>query len=230
LDPEFPVDRLRWMVGASGAELVVTRRGLVEVLPAGPVRVCVDDPVVVAGVAGMSAAGPGVVVDPEDVACVMFTSGSTGTPKGVVASHRALVGSLVGQSYATFGPGEVFLQCSPPSWDAFSLEFWGALAFGGVCVLAPGQRPDPAVIADLVAEHGVSMLQLSASLFNFLVDTYPHAFAGVRVAFTGGEPASAVHVARIQAAYPGLRVVNGYGPAESMGFTTTYPIPTIDPS
>jgi nonribosomal peptide synthetase DhbF len=155
----------------------------------------------------------------------MFTSGSTGRPKGVLAPHRALVGTLLGQEYATFGPGEVFVQCSPVSWDAFSLEFWGALGFGGTCVLQPGQRPEPAVLADLVAKHGITMLQVSSSLFNFLVDEVPGAFAGVRLAFTGGEAASAAHVNRALAAFPGLTVVNGYGPAESMGFTTTHVVP-----
>src|SRR2546423_1457462 len=80
--------------------------------------------------------------------------------------------------------------------DAFSLEFWGALLCGGVCVLQPGQRPDRSLLVSLVAGHGVTMLQLSAGLFNLLVDEYPQTFAGVRVVFTGGEPASAGQVAR----------------------------------
>ncbi len=222
LDPDFPDERLGVVVADTGVLVVVTDSGLSGRL-VGSVRVVEVDSE--AGVIGVLPADDlGVVVSPDDVACVMFTSGSTGRPKGVVSPHRALVGSLLGQEYAVFGPGEVFLQCSPVSWDAFSLEFWGALAFGGVCVLQAGQRPEPAVIGSLVAEHGVTMLQLSSSLFNFLVDEHPEAFAGVRLAFTGGEPASSVHVARVLGLYSGLRVVNGYGPAESMGFSTVFPV------
>ncbi|EWC64293.1 Siderophore biosynthesis non-ribosomal peptide synthetase module [Actinokineospora spheciospongiae] len=213
LDPDFPDERLAVVVEDTGVSLVVTSTG-----SASRVRAVVEDSV-------GSAENLGLPLSAADVACVMFTSGSTGRPKGVVAPHRALVGTLLGQDYATFGPDEVFLQCSPVSWDAFSLEFWGALAFGGVCVLHPGQRPEPAVVADLVARHGVTMLQVSSSLFNYLVDESPEAFTGVRLAFTGGEAASAVHVARVLARFPDLRVANGYGPAESMGFTTTHVVP-----
>ncbi|WP_158708755.1 AMP-binding protein, partial [Streptomyces bikiniensis] len=118
--------------------------------------------------------------------------------------------TVSGQSYGRFGPGEVFLQCSPVSWDAFSLEFWGALLHGGTTVLQPGQRPEPALISELSRRHGVTMLQLSASLFNFLVDEHPEAFDPVTVAFTGGEAASAAHVQKLQAQRPGITVVNGY--------------------
>ena len=115
-----------------------------------------------------------------DLACVMFTSGSTGRPKGVAAPHRALTTTYLAQDYALFGPREVWLQASPVSWDAFALELFGALAFGGVCVLHPGQRPDPETVARLTRQHGVTQLQLSASLFAFLVEEFPETFERLR--------------------------------------------------
>ncbi|MDG9721190.1 AMP-binding protein, partial [Streptomyces sp. DH24] len=50
------------------------------------------------------------------------------------------------------------------------------------------------------------------------------AFSTVRVVFTGGEPASPTHIGRLYGLYPKLRIVNGYGPAESLGFTTTHAV------
>ncbi|MGV9457407.1 condensation domain-containing protein, partial [Streptomyces sp. NPDC003635] len=110
------------------------------------------------------------------------------------------------------------------SWDAFALEVFGPLLHGGVCVLQPGQHTDPQQIAELVERHGVTSLQMSASLFNHMLDEHASVFAHLREAMTAGEAASPTHVARALEAHPGLRLLNGYGPAESMGFTTTHTI------
>ncbi len=217
LDTAFPPERLSVVLADTRARLLVTESASRGRLAAAEV-VTVDDDAAV--IATRSADDLGPVAGPEDVACVMFTSGSTGRPKGVASPHRALVGTYLGQDYCGFGPDEVFLQCSPVSWDAFALELFGALMFGATCVLLPGRGADPSDIAELVGKHGVTMLQLSASLFNYLVDEHPEAFEGVRYAITGGEPASVAHVAKAMRDFPGLLVGNGYGPVESMGFTT----------
>ncbi|MBY8848108.1 AMP-binding protein, partial [Saccharothrix sp. MB29] len=180
------------------------------------------------GPAGRPATAPAVTTSPEDVACVMFTSGSTGEPKGVVAPHRALVGTLTGQDYARFTADEVWLQCSPVSWDAFALELFGPLLHGATCVLQDGEAPDPSLIADLVAEHRVTTAHFSASLLNFLLDEHPGTFAGLRVLMTGGEAASTRHVATLLDLRPDLRLVNGYSPVENMIFTLCHDVTRDD--
>ncbi|WP_432114743.1 amino acid adenylation domain-containing protein [Streptomyces sp. S1] len=220
LDPDFPDERLRSAATDAGIRHLLTCPSLAARID-GPWATHMEAP---AGLPSLGTGNLGLPIGPDDSACLMFTSGSTGRPKGILSSHRNLVSTVSGQSYGRFGPGEVFLQCSPVSWDAFSLEFWGALLHGGTSVLQPGQRPEPVLISELSRRHGVTMLQLSASLFNFLVDEHPEAFSTVTVAFTGGEAASPAHVHKLHRLKPGIEIVNGYGPAESMGFTTTHPI------
>jgi amino acid adenylation domain-containing protein len=190
--------------------------------PEVPVVVCLD--VDAALVAARPGTAPATTTGPDDLACVMFTSGSTGRPKCVATPHRALAGTMVGQRFADLGPDEVVLQCSPISWDAFALELFGALLHGGACVLQPGQRSEPAVIAELVERHAVTAVYLSSSLFNFMLDEYPHVFRTVRQVMTGGEALSVAHVARAVAAYPGIRVINGYSPLESTIFTVSHTV------
>ncbi|GGM76671.1 hypothetical protein GCM10011609_10760 [Lentzea pudingi] len=213
LDVDFPVARLASMVASLPVRLVLTDRPF-----------STDVPVIALDyVRPMPFTAP--ETGPDDLACVMFTSGSTGAAKAAGAPHRALTGTLAGQRYAGFGPGEVWLQCASVSWDAFATQLFGPLLAGGTSVLYPGQRPEPAVIARLVVRHGVTVLDASASLFNHLWDTYPDIFTGLRWALTGGEAASAGHVRAVLAAVPGIGVVNGYGPVESMGFTTSFAVP-----
>jgi len=223
LDPDFPAERLAATAADSGAMLVLTGQ---------PAPFPGTDHLGLTAAAAKMRGYPdddlGLPVTGDDLACVMFTSGSTGRPKGVAVPHRALTTSYLGQDYASFGPREVWLQCSPVSWDAFALELYGALMFGGVCVLQPGQRPEPTAIAALTRQHGVTQLQLSASLFNFLLEEFPDTFAGLRLAVTAGERASVTHVAKALGMFPWLRVTNGYGPVESLGLTTYHQVAQDD--
>lgn len=220
LDTGFPAGRLRTVLDRTGIRTVVGTAASAEVLG----RACVD----LASVPDTPAPPARPVARPEDPAVVMFTSGSTGAPKGVVTSHRAISTTLTGQDYAPFGPGETWLQSAPVSWDAFGTQLFGPLLHGGTCVLYPGTHLDPAVIATLVAEHEVTVFDASASLFNHVLDEYPVVFATVRCAMTGGEPASAAHTSHARRAFPGVRLVNGYGPVESTGFSTVHEVTSVD--
>ncbi|MCB5163531.1 amino acid adenylation domain-containing protein [Streptomyces bambusae] len=228
LDPEFPDERLQNTALDAAVTMLVTDAGQGARL-SGPWRtVRVDEEAV--HIAGRPARDLATVLTGDDVACVMFTSGSTGRPKGILSSHRNLISTLTAQTYCTFGPTETFLQCSPVSWDAFSLEYWGALLHGGTTILQPGQRPEPTHITELTTRHSVTMLQLSSTLFNHLTDEHPHTFTTTHTTYTGGEPASPTHTHKLHQHHPHLTITNGYGPAESMGFTTTHTIqPTTTP-
>ncbi|MFF2013560.1 amino acid adenylation domain-containing protein [Streptomyces sp. NPDC058195] len=218
LDPGFPAARLDAMAGDAAATVVVTARAAASGAP-GTDQVYVED---------ADGARPlprgAVTVRPDDLACVMFTSGSTGRPKGIAAPHQAVTATLTGQTFASFGPGSVWLQCAPLSWDAFALELWGPLMSGGTCVLHPGARPDPFVMARLAAAHGITSMYLSSSLFNVVVDEYPQVLDGLRELVVGGEALSAPHAARALERVPRLRLSNGYGPVECMVFLTVHPV------
>ncbi|BBC92731.1 amino acid adenylation domain-containing protein [Streptomyces griseofuscus] len=221
LDPQFPLERLNKALEQTGPSVVISQAYLPALEHTAPLIDLTADATVIAATSGAAVETSG---HPEAVACIMFTSGSTGTPKGVAASHRALAATFLGPDYLHFGPEQSYLQCSPISWDAFALEVFGPLLHGGTCVLQPGQHTDPHQIVELVERHRITTLQMSASLFNHMLDEHPAVFDVVREAMTAGEAASPTHTARALADHPHLHLINGYGPAESMGFTTTHPI------
>ncbi|MFK4197219.1 amino acid adenylation domain-containing protein, partial [Streptomyces sp. NPDC033754] len=228
LDPDHPEDRIRSIVDEAGVRTVVAHSRLADRLPEDVTVVRTDAAHDSRLIDGAPATAPDVRVLADDIACVLFTSGSTGRPKGVASPHRATVRTFFGQDYIDFGPDQVFLQCAPVSWDGLTLEMWPALLHGGTCVLAPGQSPEPAVIAQLVAAHDVTTVWLSAGLFAVMADTHPEIFRTLRQVMTGGEAPSVAHLLRVRADHPHLRLVHGYGPVESMVFTNCHQVTAGD--
>jgi len=232
LDPEYPADRLAYMLTDSGARVVLTTpelRGKFEGFdgevveapsPPGPLYPA-------SGRKGESdtSEGEGPAVTPDHLAYVIYTSGSTGEPKGTEVPHRAIPGYFRDVEYARFDHDLVTLQHSSTSWDALTLELWTALLSGGTCVLYPGRGAEPGVLASQVREHGVNTLWLTSAYFNLIVDTLPGALEGVEQVMVGGEAISVPHVRRALETYPGLRLVNGYGPSECTVFSACHPVP-----
>ncbi|WP_393060970.1 amino acid adenylation domain-containing protein [Streptomyces sp. LN549] len=208
MDTRWPRERVEDVVIRSGARIVVDGALLAEfrAIPAAPV-----------------AAPP--LSDGTAAACVFFTSGSTGRPKGVISPHRGTLRTLVDCAAVPLDRDSVFLQCAPLPWDGLSLELWAPLVNGGRCVLLDPDRPalDAAALRAAVGQ-GVNSLWLTSSLFNVLVEEAPELFGGIRLLLTGGERVSPTHARRILDQFPGLHLVNGYGPAESTIFTTVHRI------
>ena len=100
----------------------------------------------------------------------MYTSGSTGRPKGVEVPHRAIVRLVRGQDYVSIDPSDVFLQLAPASFDAATLELWGPLLNGARLAIHPAEQPSVESIGRALAEHGVTVLWLTAGLFHLVVE------------------------------------------------------------
>ncbi|WP_193391738.1 AMP-binding protein, partial [Pseudomonas aeruginosa] len=106
----------------------------------------------------------------DQIAYINFSSGTTGRPKAIACTHAGITRLCLGQSFLAFAPQMRFLVNSPLSFDAATLEIWGALLNGGCCVLNDLGPLDPGVLRRLIDERGADSAWLTASLFNTLVD------------------------------------------------------------
>ncbi|WP_164013943.1 non-ribosomal peptide synthetase [Pyxidicoccus trucidator] len=221
LDPSYPAERLSVLVQDSGMGVLIAQEHVADQLPVVvPLMVLVDaewDMVATQSGAPLEEEGSG-----EDLAYVMFTSGSTGRPKGVCVPHRAVVRLVKDADFIHFGPEEVFLQQAPVSFDASTLEVWGALLNGGRLVVAPPGAVSLEELGALLKQQGVTVLWLTAALYEQVVRFQPEALAGVKQVLAGGDvlPVGRVreHLERLP---QGAVLVNGYGPTENTTFSAT---------
>ncbi|HXB53930.1 MAG TPA: amino acid adenylation domain-containing protein [Vicinamibacteria bacterium] len=223
LDPDYPRPRLAFMLADARPAALLTQERLLGRLPVEDIPVvCLDRD---DGIAAEPTEAPRWRGTAEDLAYVTYTSGSTGVPKGVEVRHRGILRLVLGADYARLSAGETLLQLAPVSFDASTLEVWGALLVGGRCVVYPDRVPTTEELGQVLTREGVSTLWLTASLFNAVVDEASEALLPVRQLLIGGEALSVGHVRKAQDRLPRTQIINGYGPTESTTFTCCYPIP-----
>jgi amino acid adenylation domain-containing protein len=133
LDPDYPADRLQYMVENSGLRLVVTESALADRITAPGVTRVLLDAEADALVQESAEPVPESAGRPDGLAYLIYTSGSTGRPKGVEVLHRGVVnclnatGRLLG-----YRREDVLLAVTTISFDIHAKQLFLPLAMGGV--------------------------------------------------------------------------------------------------
>ncbi|TCO62336.1 amino acid adenylation domain-containing protein [Actinocrispum wychmicini] len=213
LSPEYPEERLRYMIEDARVRVVVAQPELADraaaLAPAGTRIVTVRDSV-----------HNDSTVDAEgrssDLAYVIYTSGSTGKPKGVMIEHRSVVSQLRWLT-ATYGLNHerTILQKTPMSFDAAQWEILAPACGATVVMGPPGVYRDAERLIDVVKANDVTTLQCVPTLLTALLDTEQlHTCESLTQIFTGGEVLSKPLAVSCLETLPWCELVNLYGPTE----------------
>ncbi|MCK8673824.1 non-ribosomal peptide synthase/polyketide synthase [Rhodococcus sp. HM1] len=168
---------------------------------------------------------------PDNTAYVIFTSGSTGRPKGVAVAHAAIVNRLLWmQGQYELTADDVVVQKTPFTFDVSVWEFFWPLQIGArLVVAAPDVHRDPAALARLVADAGVTVVHFVPSMLAaYVAEPSAAAGSGLRMVFASGEALPAPIAARMRELVPGVAVHNLYGPTEAAVDVTFHEVTDAD--
>ncbi|MEU3479152.1 amino acid adenylation domain-containing protein [Streptomyces sp. NPDC033754] len=226
LDPAHPPKRLAELMRRAGVTVLVAPEGGAGTVAAtdGPaVRVVVPDLAVAEVPAGLDGLAAGWTADA--LAYQMFTSGSSGEPKLVAIEQRSVCALLDGFDAVAPAPAPLVSSsvCSF-SFDVAVWEVFGAITAGGTLhILDAGAAADPARLAALLTERGVTSAYLPPFGLELFADELGRtAGSALRRVLVGVEPITQGTLRRLVERLPGLTVVNGYGPTEATVCSTLY--------
>ncbi|BCB83216.1 amino acid adenylation domain-containing protein [Phytohabitans suffuscus] len=216
LSPEYPEERLRYMVSDSATTVILVderlRPRLEELAPEGTTFATVGD----ARRQAASISSPAVDLGPGHLAYVIYTSGSTGRPKGIMIEHGSIVSQL--RWLATeqgLDEHRTVLQKTPLSFDAAQWEILAPACGSTVVMGEPGSYRDPQRLVELVKANEVTTLQAVPTLWQALVDTGELASCtSLTQLFSGGEVLSRALAVALLDALASATLVNLYGPSE----------------
>ena len=211
LDPDYPQERLRWMLEETHAPVLMTTRRLAESLPSGWTHVVYLDEDLPA-IAQQPDSAPQVSVRPENLAYIIYTSGSTGRPKGVLIPHSGLC-NLANAADLGFTESDRVLQSASLNFDASIWEIVTTLAAGATLQLSSSDRIlAGAELENILREQRITVTMMSPSVLQSLGTPTELRLPNLRSIMVFGEACSLQLANSWASCY---RLINGYGPTET---------------
>ncbi|MDN0201310.1 amino acid adenylation domain-containing protein, partial [Streptomyces sp. S.PNR 29] len=218
VDPDYPADRINYMLRDAAPLLTLTTREVGRALPTSSDRLELDDPSVAELVDARSDNRLGDVrLLPQHPAYVIYTSGSTGRPKGAAVPHQGIVNRLAWMQHEyRIGPDDRVLQKTPFGFDVSVWEFFWPLLEGATLVLArPGGHRDPVYLAELIQHERITITHFVPTMLQaFIQEPEAAACTGLRAVLCSGETLPVGLRDRFRDVL-GVPLHNLYGPTEA---------------
>jgi amino acid adenylation domain-containing protein len=223
LDPNYPAERLQYMLKDAAPRLVLTQTRVAVALPQGVREIVRLDEKLeeIRGYSPSEVVASEVGVSAEHLIYVIYTSGSTGRPKGTAMAHRSMV-NLIEWHRRSFGSGagQRVLQFAALSFDVAFQEVFTTLCTGGTLVLLDEWvRPDAHALMHLLRSQSVTRLFVPPLMLQTLAE---HARSSgvvpesLRDVITAGEQLRiSAEIVEFFRGLPGCRLHNHYGPTET---------------
>ena len=219
IDPEYPQDRIEYMLNNSNAKLLLTFKKLEN-------KVTFDNKLFVELDNELYNSNKDNLIninEPDDLAYIIYTSGSTGKPKGVMLKHSNINNFIQGMcNVVDFNSRKTIVSVTTISFDIFVLESLLPLEKGLKIVIAnENEQNDARLFNSLCLENNVNIIQTTPSRFQVLISNsnelnYLESITDILV---GGESFPKMLLEKLQQLTK-ANIYNVYGPTETTVWST----------
>lgn len=171
LDPEYPKERLEFMLHDSNAKVLLTSKILFASLPSWSHTLFIED--AIEALDQYDTTPLPFIVNSDNNAYILYTSGSTGNPKGVPITHKNLVNFLCSMALEPgIDENDRLLSITTISFDIAGLELYLPLMKGATLILADHETArDGRLLLDLVKKENINFLQATPTTWSMLLDS-----------------------------------------------------------
>ncbi|MDP4147631.1 MAG: non-ribosomal peptide synthetase, partial [Bacillota bacterium] len=219
IDPEYPKERIEYMLEDSKADILLTQTQLVgKIMFSGSIIEIDKEDVYVGDSSNLDK-----INEPSDLAYVIYTSGTTGKPKGVMIEHFSAIRVVKETNYIDILENDTILQLSNYAFDGSIFDIFGAILNGAELVVISKENTTNMIeLMKIIKNKGISVLFITTALFNVLSDTKPEVFKNLRKILFGGQMVSCKHVRKVMKSLEEDKLIHVYGPTESTVYATYY--------
>lgn len=208
MDPDYPADRVQYILEDSEVALLLTSPLMLAKHPALPCpSFCLDQQLI----NQQPTTPPQVDISTHDLCYIIYTSGSTGRPKGVMLEHRN-ASTFVWAARDVYGVRSTdrFYQGFSIAFDASIEEIWLTFAAGATLIVGTAEMVRAGSELSRILTHlGVTVFSCVPTLLSMLQEDLPT----VRLLILGGEACQPELIQRWFS--PERRILNTYGPTEA---------------
>jgi amino acid adenylation domain-containing protein len=225
IDPEYPTERIKYIINDTKASLVLTDIVSQHKLPNSShtaQNMVFDWDLLKTYAAG----NLNLSIQETQAAYVIYTSGSTGNPKGVVVEHRQLIQSTVNRLNYYEQVGSILLIPSFAFDSSVAVIFWAITAGGKLVIASENALKEPGIMRHHL--RYTDTILCVPSFYKYLLDEFAVKDAALKQVILAGENLPHTTVRHHFAQRADIELYNEYGPTENTVWTTVERIPNAD--
>ncbi len=219
IDPEYPADRIQYILEDANVKFVVSNSGCNTIIAKRKADTIIHLDNDWKNISEESITIPNNNISPDNLAYIIYTSGSTGKPKGVMIEHKNVVRLFKNDgSLFNFDENDVWTMFHSFCFDFSVWEMYGALFYGGRIVIVPKEATtNTSLFKELLVKEEITILNQTPSSFYVVQEELFSCISDIKLRYIifGGEALNPSKLKRWKYDNPSCRLVNMYGITET---------------